>query len=328
MVGGPFRLPNSLQARSVRGTTPRSATFRDRPPNPAATPQAGRSDHLAYSGSFLNIDSFDDEESRELSGSGPFRHMSFHTFGGGEMSRTLFTNESGPICALRQRPDSPWEPMATRMGPRGGSRVQHTGLSEPIPETSASFLSGEGDATHQSLSASISPASVSVDNTPGPTPGPSPSPPSTISPSADALAQALGHLSIPGDATHMPSAPSARRASRVARNVMAGISRADLHGMGVAQGECIPLQVRHWSQDHASVTIFLQLERFNPASLMVQIQQQSVVVMAMNADGPNHVFMMRPEHPVRVQGSKSRPQPGNGIQIILQVRVALFLRRR
>jgi hypothetical protein len=85
-------------------------------------------------------------------------------------------------------------------------------------------------------------------------------------------------------------------------------------------GECVPLNVTHWSQDHSSVTIFLHLERFNPASLMVQIQQHMVVVMALNSDGPSHVFMMRPEHAVRVQGSKSRPQPGNGIQIVLQKR--------
>ena len=85
-------------------------------------------------------------------------------------------------------------------------------------------------------------------------------------------------------------------------------------------GECVPLNVTHWTQDHSSVTIFLQLERFNPASLMVQIQQHMVVVMALNSDGPSHVFMMRPEHAVRVQGSKSRPQPGNGISIVLQKR--------
>ena len=68
------------------------------------------------------------------------------------------------------------------------------------------------------------------------------------------------------------------------------------------------------------MTMFLELEKFNPASLMVQIQQHMVVVMALNTDSPSHVFMMRPEHAVRVQGSKSRPQPGNGIHIVLQVR--------
>jgi hypothetical protein len=86
--------------------------------------------------------------------------------------------------------------------------------------------------------------------------------------------------------------------------------------------ETLPLCVTSWLQDHASVTLFLALEKFNPASLMVQIQQHMVVVMALNTggNGPSHVLRMRPENAVRVQGSKSRPQPGVGIYLILQKR--------
>jgi hypothetical protein len=89
-----------------------------------------------------------------------------------------------------------------------------------------------------------------------------------------------------------------------------------------ASSESLPLAVTSWQQDHASVTLFLALEKFNPASLMVQIQQHMVVVMALNTggNGPSHVLRMRPEYAVRVQGSKSRPQPGVGVHLLLQKR--------
>lgn len=36
----------------------------------------------------------DEEESRDLSGSGPFRHMTCHSYAGGEVMRTLFSNDT------------------------------------------------------------------------------------------------------------------------------------------------------------------------------------------------------------------------------------------
>ena len=84
--------------------------------------------------------------------------------------------------------------------------------------------------------------------------------------------------------------------------------------------ESVPLPVESWEQDHASVTLFLKLEKFDPSSLMVQFQQHLVIVMAMVKGGPNPLLRMRPEHAVRVQGSKSRSQPGTGIHLVLQKR--------
>lgn len=305
----------------------------------------------AYSGSFYTQELPEDEESRDLSGSGPFRHMSYQTYGGGEMSCTLYSTEAGVggRSGLLPRAGDDISPSPHQRGPPRNSSGRLAGFSAPIPE---STLYGEPDE-HHSLSASLSPHSGSIDVVPGHTPTPPPAAALRRPGQTECLADALGHLSIPSDpsATPAPGASSVaaaaayRRAMRASAAAMAPphvqppggnhmghaswqaapyaaappAPRADVRGLPSA-GECIPLTVSQWSQDHTSVTIFLELEKFNPASLMVQIQQHMVVVMALNTDSPSHVFMMRPEHAVRVQGSKSRPQPGNGIHIVLQVR--------
>lgn len=305
----------------------------------------------AYSGSFYTQELAEDDESRELSGSGPFRHMSYHTYGGGEMSCTLFSSEAGGGGRSGLLPRAGDDMSPHHRGLRHNSSGRLAGFSAPIPETT---LYGEPE-DHHSLSASLSPHSGSIDAMPGH--APSPPPPVALrrtGPPVESLADALGHLSIPSDTgavagpggSSVAAAAAYRRAMRASATAIAPPPhvqapagphvghaswqappyaaappppRADVRGLPSA-GECIPLTVSQWSQDHTSVTIFLELEKFNPASLMVQIQQHMVVVMALNTDSPSHVFMMRPEHAVRVQGSKSRPQPGNGIHIVLQVR--------
>ena len=84
----------------------------------------------------------------------------------------------------------------------------------------------------------------------------------------------------------------------------------------------MPLTAQWWTQDANSVSLFLPLKQFSENHLMVQIQEAMVVVLAMNPGGCSYKFQMTPEHPVRVQGSQHTTQPGTGIHIVLQKRMA------
>jgi hypothetical protein len=210
---------------------------------------------------------------------------------------------------------------ARRRGARGSRTSRTSAMSAPIPESPMREI-----VEHTSLSASISPGGR--DN--------------------NSLCTAAGNLGVSGaplpplrpltpiSAEHPPpplsldftsgmapesehSGNMSARSARGPRRGSSGVGKMDLKGVPNS-GESVPIAVSQWSQDHTSVTLFLALEKFNPSSLMVQIQQHMVIVMALNSDGPKRVLRMRPEHAVRVQGSKSRPQPGSGIQLVLQKR--------
>ena len=96
--------------------------------------------------------------------------------------------------------------------------------------------------------------------------------------------------------------------------------RARTRGKG--EDSVVTLHAQWWTQDVNSVTLFLPLQHFSQANLMVQIQESMVVVLAMNPGSCSYKFHMTPEHPVRVQGSQATPQPGSGIHIVLQKRMA------
>ena len=201
-------------------------------------------------------------------------------------SGALSSASTGPLARLAAAKAPSTPPAAAsprvRRGGRAARAPRATALSAPIPESPAREV-----VESSSLSASISPGARDDGGL-----------------FASIAPPPVRRAEQPGDVPPTPRGP---------RPQAARLSMA-------AAAERLPLAVSQWSQDHTSVSIFLALDKFNPASLMVQIQQHMVVVMALNSGGPSHVLRLRPEHAVRVQGSKSNPQPGSGIHLVLQKR--------